>query len=303
MIKPSMALGLTFCLAIAGAVSPVAASSTANQPLLAISDEGGFIPQSMRLGAVPNLVAYANGTVITNEWQSARPDLILLNQRTAPVSMIKSKAKAIHGASATPKGGWGIPGVADVPDTRVQIWIPGIRTNLSVFALNFTNGANVTSAQAKARKSLAAAIASLTKSVQKLKSTKYKPIKYELWLLSDLVNAGGVGIANPASVFCASMGGSGKTVTTDAGERTDCVLPDGTVQDEWDYFRAVSPTLNQWPVAAKVPSAKCTAVAAAAFAKPLSAKNFTGKWLLESGQAISVLFRPVLPHETACKRK
>jgi hypothetical protein len=53
--------------------------------------------------------------------------------------------------------------------------------------------------------------------------------------------AGGAGLANPASVFCEEQGGTVEIVTDGAGNQSGvCHLPDGTEVDEWEYFRAQS---------------------------------------------------------------
>lgn len=296
------AIALAVSTVMVSAVSPVAAIGATSQPAVEISSVGGFIAPAMRIGAVPNLMAYTNGTVLTNDAVSSRPDLIVLNQRTVPYSAVKAGARAIHAAAVTPKGGWGIPGVADVPDTHTQVWISGLKVNVSVFALTFTNGSRVTAAQAKARKKLSKAIDDLTAAVLRHKAKLYAPLKYELWLLSDVKDTGGVGIANPASVFCASMGGTGVVVDSADGQYSNCQLPDGTSKEEWAYFRETAPMLNQWPDALKVPAQKCTVVAAKTFAKALASKNQTGLWLLPGGQAMPALFRPVLQGETGCQR-
>lgn len=43
-----------------------------------------------------------------------------------------------------------------------------------------------------------------------------------------------VGLPNPAAVFCAGQGGQ---YLLDSGQ---CLLPDGTTVDAWDYFRSHS---------------------------------------------------------------
>lgn len=50
-----------------------------------------------------------------------------------------------------------------------------------------------------------------------------------------------VGIANPASVYCESIGGKLEIVKEASGERGVCHLPDGTVIDEWELFRRDHP--------------------------------------------------------------
>jgi putative hemolysin len=46
------------------------------------------------------------------------------------------------------------------------------------------------------------------------------------------------GMPNPASVYCEEQGGTVEIVEDEDGaQRGDCVLPDGTRVDEWEYFR------------------------------------------------------------------
>ena len=47
-----------------------------------------------------------------------------------------------------------------------------------------------------------------------------------------------VGMANPASVYCAQQGGKSEWVTTAAGQSSNCHLPDGRVVEEWALYRA-----------------------------------------------------------------
>ena len=48
-----------------------------------------------------------------------------------------------------------------------------------------------------------------------------------------------VGIANPASEFCAQKGGKLEMKKDkDSGEYGVCHLPDGSVVEEWAYFRS-----------------------------------------------------------------
>ena len=50
-----------------------------------------------------------------------------------------------------------------------------------------------------------------------------------------------VGMANPASVYCAKLGGKTRIEKTAAGERGICVLPNGAEIDEWELFRRDHP--------------------------------------------------------------
>ena len=49
--------------------------------------------------------------------------------------------------------------------------------------------------------------------------------------------APGVGLANPASVYCGDRGGRLVAVQTAAGVSNDCVLPSGERIDEWALYR------------------------------------------------------------------
>ena len=43
--------------------------------------------------------------------------------------------------------------------------------------------------------------------------------------------------ANPASVYCEKNGGRVEIVKTPTGEKGYCHLKDGSVMDEWTFFR------------------------------------------------------------------
>lgn len=44
-------------------------------------------------------------------------------------------------------------------------------------------------------------------------------------------------MANPASVYCAEVGGKTIIKKTPEGEAGYCQLPSGEVVDEWDFYR------------------------------------------------------------------
>ena len=45
-------------------------------------------------------------------------------------------------------------------------------------------------------------------------------------------------LANPAATFCIDSGAQYEIRDGDNGQSGVCILPDGTEQDAWDYFRA-----------------------------------------------------------------
>lgn len=56
---------------------------------------------------------------------------------------------------------------------------------------------------------------------------------------SDIVDIefSGVGLANPASVYCIEQGGTNEKVVTDIGESAYCVFEDNSKCWDWDFFR------------------------------------------------------------------
>lgn len=48
-------------------------------------------------------------------------------------------------------------------------------------------------------------------------------------------------IANPASEYCVKQGGKLEIIKGDSGEQGMCHLPDGTVVEEWEFFRQDNP--------------------------------------------------------------
>lgn len=46
-----------------------------------------------------------------------------------------------------------------------------------------------------------------------------------------------IGTPNPAAVYCKDKGGESRTVKTDLGDRSDCILPSGERIDEWTLYR------------------------------------------------------------------
>ncbi|MDO5614370.1 MAG: DUF333 domain-containing protein [Paracoccus sp. (in: a-proteobacteria)] len=47
-----------------------------------------------------------------------------------------------------------------------------------------------------------------------------------------------IGMGNPASAYCVSLGGTVEIRREAAGEAGYCHLPDGRVVEEWELFRA-----------------------------------------------------------------
>lgn len=310
--KFAVAVVAIFSLAFGAPSIPASATSLGTTAIVTISQEGGFVAPQYQLANLPQLVGYANGLVLKRNDSSNLANASQALQARVNAARMNQYLTAIVKAAKTPAHGWGFPGVADVPNTIIRIDAPGLHLNRSVYALAFTNGGNLNPAQRQARVALWAALSRFTHWVNKYKATAYSPASFELWTLAQKVGNGGVGIANPASVFCQSMFGTTDIQHTTAGDAGICVLQDGTRIDEWEYFRTESVKLAKWPIGVAVPEGKpktqsalgggCVVVAASKVAKQVSVISAPGAWLLPSGQAMPVSLRPVLPGESACHR-
>jgi len=291
---------------------PASAATTNSMPTVTIGQEGGFVAPQYQLGNLPQLVGYSNGLVLKRNDASKLANASQALQSHVSSARMNQYLAAIVKAAKTPPHGWGFPGVADVPNTIIRIDAPGLHLNRSVYALAFANGGNLSKAQRQSRVALWSALSKFTNWVNKYKATPYQPASFELWTLAQKLDNGGVGIANPASVFCQSMFGTTDIQHTAAGDTGICVLQDGTRIDEWKYFRTESVKLAKWPSGVAVPVGKpnsqgalgggCVVVLASKVAKLISAIREPGPWLLPSGQAMPVSLRPVLPGQNPCHR-
>jgi putative hemolysin len=297
-------------LTVAPAVNPPHA-------IVTIGMQGGFVAPSWQASRLPQLVVYSNGLIYSENQKPAHGYVRELLVSRVSASVATNFAAKIYALSQTPKGGWGLPPVADVPDTTIQVASAGRSRMLSIFALNFS-GPAMPAVQAKARQQLSAAITKFETSAAKLAhGVTLQPKVFEVWGLTQLIAAGNqgdgsgpvVGMANPASVYCESIGGTSVITNTDAGQAGACQLPSGETVDEWVNYRKALATLPGWPEGYTVPQADyntpnlgCTVIAAASLAKQLANKSDEGRWLLPSGQAFPVVLRPVLSGERPCHR-
>ncbi|MEY4410542.1 MAG: hypothetical protein RLZ69_116 [Actinomycetota bacterium] len=297
---------------LASTLMPVGAAQAASGPqlLVGIYTEGGFISPTWSVSRIPQLLVYSDGSVIAENQRPTRGYIHeALTGKTA-AGAATSFAVELLRLAKTPKGGWGFPGVADVPNTRVKVSLGGKRLDNSVYALAFTNGPQLTASQIAARKALAGAIAKFQKSLNVTKP--YQPVLYEVRGQTAIMGgpvSGGVGMANPAAVYCASIGGETGIIETPEGQAGTCTLFGGEVVDEWVLYRKALATLSSWPEGYTVPSSpdpiaglSCVIIPARKLVKQLSVDNEFGRWLLPSGQAFTVILRPVLRGEKACHR-
>ncbi len=205
-----------------------------------------------------------------------------------------------------PKGGWGMPGVADVPSTVVSVRINGVKRISTIYALEFTSK-TMSAESLAARTTLTKTIASLVK----LAGTHvlFVPTKYEAWPLRVEPKPSGVGMANPAAVFCISQNGTlipASHLPTQPTPTPDpsvvyCHLGDGSYLEEWAYFYKASKAGIVWPSGVPAPTSSCVVVSAKPLLKLIKTSG-NKQWLLPSGAMTPITWRPILPLEVGCKR-
>lgn len=277
---------------------PSQAATPAKTVEIMIGHEGGFVSPRTIKTSVPDTVVYNTGMALSNDRVGFRSDVTYLSQRTMSKTERLTWAKKLFSLTKTPKHGWGTPGVADVPNTTIRIAVGAYHRKVSIYALSFTNG-SLTSEQIKARTNLSKALVAFAKALSVKHTSIYQSAKYEAWM--NVAESGGVGLANPASVFCSSQGGTLSVVDAADGQVGYCEL-NGTKTEEWAYYRAHAADFIAWPASLATPKAECTVVSAKSVAAGLATAGETPQWLLPTGQVTSIYFRPVLPLERACHR-
>ena len=133
--------------------------------------------------------------------------------------------------------------------------------------------------------------------------------KYEAWPLKVEPKLIGVGMANPAAVFCISQDGTlipGTQLPTQPTPPSDpsavyCHLNDGSYVEEWAYFYRASKAGVVWPSGVPAPTSSCVVISAKPFLK-LFKTSGNKQWLLPSGTMTPITWRPILPLEVGCKR-
>ena len=294
--------------AIAFSASPIApASAKTSGPLVQVTSVGGFVAPSWQASRLPQLLIAADGTAVVENQKPAHGYVRQAYALKLSSGTVQTFLKKLESSLATPPYGWGLPPVADMPNTRVQAVIGGKAVDVTISAFSYF-GSGLSPEQLKARKTLTTLLNGMQGTITRAKKA-FQPAKYEIWGLTQVVDNGGVGIANPASVYCASIGGTSNIVDTPDGQAGYCQLPSGENVDEWANYRTAMAKLPSWPDKVAVPVSdpnnagmSCTAVSASAVAKQLANKDDGGRWLLPSGQAFPIVVRPVLVGESACHR-
>ena len=285
--------------------SQVKASPAKAHVVIAVEHIGGFVAPSFSNARLPDVLLYSDGRVLAA--RNIDGSVKEMFQGSISPALLRSELATFTRAVKTPPGGWGLPGVTDIPSTQVSVTQNGKQGLAVVYALGFTSNLS---------KEVVAARSYLTKTIAKLvalagKSRVYTPTSYELWPAwpSSMGTPPGSPDTNPAALFCLSQYGTlvaGKVLLDSPTAAPDistefCHLPDGSFVEEWKYFYQIGKSGIPWPSQINPPTGDCLSVAAKPFASLLPTAG-SKQWLLPSGAMINLTWRPVLPGEIACKR-
>ena len=297
---------LSVLVVLAGVLpATVFASEVKAHVVIAVEHVGGFVAPSFRNARMPDVVLYSDGRVLAaRNIDGAVKEMF---QASISPALLRLELAAFTRAAKTPSGGWGLPGVSDIPSTQISITHDGKRELAVVYALGFT---------ANLSKEAVAARSYLAKTIEKLvalagKNTIYKPSQYEVWPIwpySGAMTTVPV-TTNPAALFCLSQYGTlvaGKVLLDSPTPASDistefCHLPDGSYVEEWKYFYQIGKSGIPWPSQITPPIGICQSVVAKPVAFLLRTAGVK-QWLLPNGAMINLTWRPVLPGEIACKR-
>ncbi len=284
--------------------APALGSAAKLSVTIQVDQVGGFVGPNFKSARLPVVVAYSDGRVMSQKSTSGSVKAMYLSHIDVPA--LKRHVSLFLKAIKEPKGGWGIPGVADVPSTVVSVTLNGTKHVSTVYALGFTSR-SMTAESLAARSTLSKAIGSLVK----LSGTRalFVATKYEGWPLWVEPQNSGVGMGNPAAVFCISQNGTlvpASELPTQPTPTPDpsvvyCHLNDGGYVEEWTYFRSASKAGIVWPASVPAPTSMCVVISSKLVLK-LIKSSANKQWLLPSGAMTAITWRPILPLEVGCKR-
>ena len=138
------ALSLVACVGSAGAAAPSPTPSESPKPvnpdlpIFRVSWEGGFVTPEMLLGRVPMVTVYADGRVITEGPQPAiypGPLMSHLLERRLSAEALERLIDLARDKDLLRTVHYDFPGIADAPDTVLEIQLDGTTYRFSAYAL------------------------------------------------------------------------------------------------------------------------------------------------------------------------
>lgn len=139
-----VSLSLVACVASAGAVNPSQPPSSSpdpvdpKTPVFRVTWEGGFVTPEMLLGRLPIVVVYADGRVITQGPVPAiypGPLMPNLQERTISAAALERLIDLARDKNLLRTVHYDYPGIADAPDTVLEIELDGKSYRVSAYAL------------------------------------------------------------------------------------------------------------------------------------------------------------------------
>ncbi len=137
-------LSLVACVGSAGAAAPTPTPSDSPKPvnpdvpIFRVSWEGGFVTPEMLLNRVPMVTVYADGRVITQGPQLAiypGPLMPNLLERTLSADALDRLIELARDKDLLRTVHYDFPGIADAPDTVLDIQLDGKTYRFSAYAL------------------------------------------------------------------------------------------------------------------------------------------------------------------------
>ena len=138
-----VALSLAACAGSAGAIGPSAPMSSPtpadpDRPIFRVSWDGGFVAPGTILGRLPMVVVYADGRVITQGPQlEIYPGPLMPNlvERTLSADALARLIELARDKDLLRTVHYDFPGIADAPDTVLDIELDGKTYRVSAYAL------------------------------------------------------------------------------------------------------------------------------------------------------------------------
>ena len=157
MIRKSAVIGIVAALLVGLAVTSNSQAKPRTYVVALATTSGGFVAPEYNFSRLPMFVIYSNGQMISTSQVVTQqyPGPAIPTLLTKNVSFdLRRIVNALEASQLTdPKFDWGIPSVADVPNTDVltQLSAKKRSAKVSVYALGMT-GPNLKKSQVKARK-------------------------------------------------------------------------------------------------------------------------------------------------------
>ena len=292
--KLVVAFALAASLPTVMTAGPASAAVSPTTQVLTVSTTSGFAGPGV-ISPRTSVVVLADGRYYAADGNSS------YLQGRIPGTSMSALLKSMASSVDVPASRWGNPRIADAETTTLAINYGSAKLTANVYALSVDYGrtARELAAVNKVRSTLAK-ISSAARA-----SGRYRPTVWEarrtVEPMMSIPESGlvglGVGLANPASVFCQQLGGTLVPDEATQGAFSWCDRPGQPRMEEWELYRLLKAELPVWP-RAQAPEMACVAVKATELAK--QPNKVKGPWVTRSGEILDLDWRAVLPGAKPC---